>query len=592
MSRNSRKTRVAEKRGSEGLSIMSFTFFLTLTAALVYCITLYLGGSWKFPSVDHPVVDVARRSTQWIPDLLGSLLNSSPSLHDTAIKLYSMDIQDKDACLGRFLNALQIPTVASLEESNHVSKKGEQIFEQFHTQLKKDFPRVFSKVTAERFLGYSIMLTWKGTSKDLDPIVLISHFDVVPANAGNWTYPPFSGTVADDYVWSRGSLDTKFTAISIIEAINQLLMKGVSPKRTVIVAIGHDEEVGGFGARAMAEGLKSKNIRPSLVLDEGGFVVMDNADILRRLGLRSPFAFVGTGEKVAMNWKITVRGSGGHASLPDTGSGKTVASRMAAIVSMLEKNPMPTKLESPATDMVKSIGESLTFWPAAWLLKHVDNAVINPIVGQILGSKGGKALGALVRSTAGIVNLQAPSKGLGGAGNVLPQDGSIEVNIRTLPSDSRNFVKDYLYTITKPFRDDVTIEDISTVQYPEGTVTPTDSPQFNLVRNAIQNVLSHRALSESPQEGESGVRVNPMPVHPMLLTGMTDSRWFHNIAPGKIIRFSPFSLRIGRNDLAMIHGVDEKVSVHEYFDAIRFFSHIIENACIAEDQTWSTQTWS
>ncbi len=574
MARNSRKTRVVEKRAPEGLSMMSLKIFFTVTVASVYCITLFLGGSWKVP-----LVDVARKSTQWIveiPDLLDSLWTGSSPQHDAVIKLQSMDIQDKDACLERFLNALKIPT--------HVSKQGEQIFEQFHAQLKKDFPLVFSKVQVEKFLQYSLMFTWKGTSKDLDPIVLISHFDVVPANAGNWTYPPFSGTVADDYVWSRGTLDTKFTAISIIEAINQLLMKGVFPKRTVIVTIGHDEEVGGFGARAMAEELKSKNIRPSLVLDEGGFVVMDNADSLRRLGLHSPFAFVGTGEKVAMNWKITVKGSGGHASLPDTGSGKTVASRLAAIVSTLERNPMPTKLESPATDMVKSIGESLTFWPAAWLLKHVDNAIINPIVGQILGSKGGKALGALVRSTAGIVNLQAGQ----GAGNVLPQDGSIEVNIRTLPSDSRSFVKDYLHTVTKPFKDDVTIEDIS-VQYPDGTVTPADSPQFNLVKQVIQNVLSHRTLSESPQEGETGVHVNAMPVHPLLLTGMTDSRWFHEIAPQKIIRFSPFSLRIGRNDLAMIHGVDEKVSVHEYFDAIRFFSHIIDYACLAEDQTWATQ---
>ena len=564
----------------------SLVFYCTLLIVLVYGITSFLAG-WRIPVVDHPVADLARKSTQWIPEVVGSLWGSSlPAQQDVMIEIHSMDIQDKDACLQRFVNALKIPTVASMEEEPlHVTKEAHPIFEQFHGQLKKDFPNVFKKLNVERFLTYSMMLTWQGTLQDLDPIVLISHFDVVPANAGNWTYPPFSGTVSDGYVWSRGALDTKFTAVSILEAINQLLIQGVSPKRTVIVAIGHDEEVGGFGARSMAEELKSKGIRPSLVLDEGGFVVMDKADSMARVGLQSPFALVATGEKVAMNWKITVRGSGGHASLPDTGSGTMVASRLAAIVSMLDRNPLPTKLESPTTDMMQSIGRSMTFWPIAWLLKHVDNRLINPIVGQVLGSKGGKALGALVRSTAGIVNLEAGQ----GAANVLPQDGSINVNIRTLPSDSRSFVKDYLHTITKSFKDDVTIEDVSAVQYPEGTVTPSDSPQFNLVKHAIQSILSHRVLDDVPQEARADVRVKAMPVHPMLLSGMTDSRWFHEIAPKKIVRFSPFSLKIGRNDLAMIHGVDERVSVHEYFDGIRFFAEIIQKACMAEDQGWSSQ---
>ena len=105
MARNSRKTRVVEKRAPEGLSMMSLKIFFTVTVASVYCITLFLGGSWKVP-----LVDVARKSTQWIPDLLDSLWTCSSPQHDAVIKLQSMDIQDKDACLERFLNALKIPT--------------------------------------------------------------------------------------------------------------------------------------------------------------------------------------------------------------------------------------------------------------------------------------------------------------------------------------------------------------------------------------------------------------------------------------------------------------------------------------------------
>lgn len=536
----------------------------------------------------RPAADLARKSTLWIPDFLGSLMGSTFPAEQDTIRVHSIRIHDKNSCLQRFINALRIPTVARVEEDNHVSKDGRPFFEEFHGQLRIDFPRIFKELQVNIFNEFSMMITWKGTSNELDPIVLISHLDVVPADGGNWTYAPFSGTVSDDYVWSRGALDTKFTAISIMEALNQLLMHDVSPKRTVIIALGHDEEVGGFGARRMAEDLESKSIRPSLVLDEGGFVVMDTAKNLAKVGLQGPFAFIGTGEKVAMNWKITVRGSGGHASLPDTESGKMVASRLASIVSLLDKNPMPTKLESPTTDMVRSIGDTVTFWPLAWLMKHVDNRLINPIVGQIMGSRGGKAISALVRSTFGIVNLHAGQ----GADNVLPQDGYINVNIRTLPSDSRSFVKDYLHALTKSLQDDVSIEDISAVQYPEGTVTPSDSPQFMLVKQAIQDTLSHRVLDvhtdNAPRESTHGMQVASMPVHPVLLTGMTDSRWYHKVAPERIIRFSPFSMKLGQNDLAMIHGVDEKVGINEYFDGIRFFTHIIQKACIDEDQSWST----
>ena len=501
---------------------------------------------------------------------------------DETLELISHDIRDRDDCLQRFRNALRIPSV---------SDAGGDVFGQLSRQLKVDFPKVFKGLNVETFNEHSMMMTWKGSDASLDPVVLISHLDVVPATSlGSWTHEPFAGDVADGYVWGRGALDTKFTAISILEAVNQLLMKGVRPARTLIVALGHDEEVGGeLGAHAIAQRLEQLGVKPALVLDEGGFVAMGDLSVGSLTLAHGPFAMVATAEKTAMNWKVDILGKGGHASLPDTASGKMVSSRLSKTIATMENNPMPTKLEAPTTDLLKAIGEVTSFWPLKWLLRLVDHPIINPIFGQILGSPAAKTLATLVRSTCGIVSIKAG----GDADNVLPQHGMININVRTLPGDSREFVREYLEVITKGLEGDVEITDASSTIYPESTVTSSDSVQFHMVKKVIQEVLSHRIEDSrshrNPQEGKHGQRVVAMPVFPMLLTGMTDSRWYHTVAPHRVVRFSPFAMNLTRGDLSMIHGIDEKVGVHEYFDAIRFFWQIIQRSCVDADQSWSSR---
>lgn len=518
-------------------------------------------------------------------DFLGLFQQSfgSPGNEET-LALYYDDIEDKESCLNRFADALKSPTIATAEAPNHVSKEAKGAFDTLHEDLQRHFPRVWKSLRVDKVHEYSLLMEWKGSDRSLDPIVFISHLDVVPATerVDAWTYPPFSGTVAQGYVWGRGSLDTKFTAVSILEAVNQLLIKGFEPKRSIIIAFGHDEEIGGHkGAKALAE--KLEGVSPALVVDEGGFIVEDNLSLGKTVLARGPFAVLSTGEKTAQNWKVTVRGEGGHASLPDTGSGKTVAAKLAKVIAALETNPLPTKLEAPTTDLLKSMGEVMSFWPLRWILQHVDHPLLNPIMGQMMGSMGGKTLGALVRSTVGIVSVLAG----GNADNVLPQAGSLNINVRTLPSDSRESVHQYFEMITKSIDDTIEIEDISAVVYPEQTVTPSDSSQFNMVKGVVQEIFSYRT-AEKGVERKHGSMYHAIPVFPMLLTGMTDSRWYHRIAPEKIIRFSPFSFNISRGDLSMLHGVNEKVPVEEYYDAVRFFSRLMYKSAVDKDQSWST----
>ena len=113
--------------------------------------------------------------------------------------------------------------------------------------------------------GYSLLYTWTGSNPAFDPILLMAHQDVVPVNAGtegDWDAPPFSGEIKNGYVYGRGAIDDKSSMIGLFEALDALARDGFAPKRTVLVMLGHDEEVSGSGAEAGIALLKSRGVTP------------------------------------------------------------------------------------------------------------------------------------------------------------------------------------------------------------------------------------------------------------------------------------------------------------------------------------------
>ncbi len=74
---------------------------------------------------------------------------------------------------------------------------------------------------------FSLLFKWQGSDPDLKPILCISHQDVVAVGSETrWTFPAFSGKIADGFVWGRGALDLKFTAAALLEAVSHLLSAG------------------------------------------------------------------------------------------------------------------------------------------------------------------------------------------------------------------------------------------------------------------------------------------------------------------------------------------------------------------------------
>jgi succinyl-diaminopimelate desuccinylase len=76
-------------------------------------------------------------------------------------------------------------------------------------------------------------------------VAAIGHLDVVPEGDG-WVNPPYSATVADGYIYSRGSADDKGPTFAALFAAKALLDSGLPLRRRVRLVFGCNEE-SGFG---------------------------------------------------------------------------------------------------------------------------------------------------------------------------------------------------------------------------------------------------------------------------------------------------------------------------------------------------------
>ncbi|HET9649940.1 MAG TPA: M20/M25/M40 family metallo-hydrolase, partial [Microlunatus sp.] len=97
----------------------------------------------------------------------------------------------------------------------------------------------------------SLVADWApdGVEADASPLLVHGHLDVVPANADDWTVPPFSGEIADGCVWGRGAVDMKDFDAMVLSVVRARARAGIAPRRPIRLVFTADEEAGsGLGA--------------------------------------------------------------------------------------------------------------------------------------------------------------------------------------------------------------------------------------------------------------------------------------------------------------------------------------------------------
>ena len=87
-------------------------------------------------------------------------------------------------------------------------------FDAFHEYLKETYPLVHKHLTLEHTDQAGLLYHWKGTGKSgAAPLLLMAHQDVVPeGDLEKWTYPPYSGTIADGKIWDAAPATARATS--------------------------------------------------------------------------------------------------------------------------------------------------------------------------------------------------------------------------------------------------------------------------------------------------------------------------------------------------------------------------------------------
>lgn len=248
-------------------------------------------------------------------------------------------------------------------------------------------------------------------------------YAVVPQTQ-DWIHPPFSGAVADGYIWGRGTLDVKVGAVGLLEAATALLQVGFKPLRTLIFAFGQDEEVGGeFGAKKIAELLTSRSITLDMIWDEGSGISADGINAW----VKQPVALVSTAEKSYQSVQVTLRSPGGHSSIPPI-DGSSLSSQLGRLFLKLAVAPPPAKLVSPTREFVLAQAALVPAWLGPMFLGVKYSAALARIVANYMAAGDNKAAAA-VRTTAAVTNITVSNI----ADNVLPQSAEVGINFRLLP---------------------------------------------------------------------------------------------------------------------------------------------------------------
>jgi len=383
----------------------------------------------------------------------------------------------------------------------------------------------------------SLVARIKGTGAK-KPLLLLAHVDVVPVEGQPWTTKPFEPTEKDGYLYARGINDDKAMASAILVVALELAQRKDKPSRDVIIALTAGEETGGTaGVRWLLKN-RRQLLDAEIALNEGGHMLLtpDLAEV-RSIG-------IGVAEKTFQSFRLTVKGKGGHSSVPAT-DGDPVTTLARALVK-LGDHRWPMKVLPQVRDSLAGAATSEKP-PLSTALKHAaDTGKISPQDAEAIGKD--RAYNALVRTTCVTTMLKGSPQD-----NVLPTDVEAVVNCRIMPDETIDGTQKTLATV-------IGDSNVAITHYDDTGAGPLEEPTGE-VPEAIRHAAA-KLFDKARVVGTMG-------------TGATDSRHLRGAGIHAFgISTSPVTLDDVRKGL-VAHGPDERRPVRWIEPGTQFLREIV-----------------
>ena len=424
-------------------------------------------------------------------------------------------------------------------------------FDRLHDLMRRSFPHLMERGTFE-LIGphgpdkdaHAVLITIPGTDPSPAPCLYMAHQDVVPVVEGteaDWTHGPFSGDVADGYIWGRGTLDIKQMLFGILEAAEYLLAHDMAFRRTAYLAFGDDEETLQLGAANIAAELKRRGVKLEFVLDEGDGTI-ESGDVFGAPEVS--ISQVALMEKGYADLELSVESRGGHSSRP---FGGTSLSRLARAITAIEDHPFEARLPGALREAFRALSPHITEEPLHTLTRDVD------------GNSAAIAAFCLSRPELFpfVTTTIAPTMIEGGSAacNVMPQNMRAVINFRINEGDTADAVLEHCRACV-----------------PEGV-------NLRFLQANAPSATARQGLGFALLKESMAAFYPEALLIPSLTVGATDAHCYEEVCDA-CLRCSPFLANVEEVHSG-VHGTNERLSVRAYAQGIRVMIRLMERANVS-----------
>ena len=326
----------------------------------------------------------------------------------------------------------------------------------------------------------TIIFTVPGHDPEAEPLTLLGHTDVVPIDEPKWTRDPFGAEISDGQIWGRGAVDMLFITATQAAVTRQVAREGGLRGTLTFVGIADEEARGGLGAKWISEEHPEAFSWKNCLSETGGshLPVRDGSDAV----------VVNVGEKGAAQRRLHVHGDAGHGSIP--------FDRESSIVKIGEvaRRIAAADLKVAKDDIWQGFVQAFRFDA------DTEQALLNGT-----DPSAYEEFGELARFAHAVSHLTIAQTVVraGQAINVLPSHAYLELDIRTLPGQTNDYVDAVLREALGDMADEVEIEHLISE---EATVSPTDSGLYRAIEKVLGDFFPDAPVVPIISSGGSDLR--------------------------------------------------------------------------------------